>query len=105
MEGNNGIHTDSTGIKPIGHGADLSGVAQVGAPSGNVAGRLHHPPQRRRCGCGLGRRRTTDQVVLSSVIKRAVLILPAVQINIRAGELPPKEDNGIAYVKIPMNAL
>jgi glyoxylase-like metal-dependent hydrolase (beta-lactamase superfamily II) len=34
-----------------------------------------------------------------------VLILPAVQINIRAGQLPPKEDNGIAYVKIPLNAL
>jgi glyoxylase-like metal-dependent hydrolase (beta-lactamase superfamily II) len=34
-----------------------------------------------------------------------VLILPAVQINIRAGELPPKEDNGISYVKIPLNAL
>ena len=34
-----------------------------------------------------------------------VLILPAVQINIRAGDLPPKEDNGIAYVKIPLNAL
>ena len=34
-----------------------------------------------------------------------VLILPAVQINIRAGELPPKEDNGVAYVKIPLNAL
>jgi hypothetical protein len=34
-----------------------------------------------------------------------VLILPAVQINIRAGELPPQEDNGIAYVKIPLNAL
>ena len=34
-----------------------------------------------------------------------VLILPAVQINIRAGELPPKESNGIAYVKIPLNAL
>ncbi len=34
-----------------------------------------------------------------------VLILPAVQINIRAGEMPPKEDNGIAYLKIPLNAL
>lgn len=34
-----------------------------------------------------------------------VLILPAVQINIRAGELPPAEANGIAYVKIPLNAL
>ena len=34
-----------------------------------------------------------------------VLILPAVQINIRAGELPPKEANGVSYVKIPVNAL
>jgi glyoxylase-like metal-dependent hydrolase (beta-lactamase superfamily II) len=34
-----------------------------------------------------------------------VLILPAVQINIRAGELPPKESNGVAYVKIPLNVL
>ena len=34
-----------------------------------------------------------------------VLILPAVQINIRAGELPPREDNGVSYLKIPLNAL
>lgn len=34
-----------------------------------------------------------------------VLILPAVQINIRAGDLPPAESNGVAYVKIPLNAL
>lgn len=34
-----------------------------------------------------------------------VLILPAVQINMRAGHLPPPEDNGISYLKIPLNAL
>ena len=34
-----------------------------------------------------------------------VLILPAVQINIRAGHLPPVEDNGVSYLKIPLNAL
>ena len=34
-----------------------------------------------------------------------VLILPAVQINIRAGQLPPAEDNGITYLKIPLNVL
>ena len=34
-----------------------------------------------------------------------VLILPAVQINIRAGELPPAEANGVSYLKIPLNAL
>ena len=38
-------------------------------------------------------------------LEMPVLILPAVQINIRAGEMPPKENNGISYVKIPLNAL
>lgn len=33
------------------------------------------------------------------------LILPAVQVNVRAGELPAREANGIAYLKIPVNAL
>lgn len=34
-----------------------------------------------------------------------VLMLPAVQINIRAGNLPPAEANGVAYAKIPLNLL
>lgn len=34
-----------------------------------------------------------------------VLILPSVQVNIRAGEMPPKEDNGVSYLKIPVDAL
>lgn len=34
-----------------------------------------------------------------------VLLLPAVQINMRAGHLPPPEDNGISYLKIPLNLL
>ncbi len=33
------------------------------------------------------------------------LILPAVQVNIRAGRLPPAEGNGVAYLKIPLNVL
>lgn len=33
------------------------------------------------------------------------LLVPAIQINIRAGALPPPEDNGIAYVKVPLNTL
>lgn len=33
------------------------------------------------------------------------LILPSVQINMRAGTLPPPESNGRQYVKIPLNAL
>lgn len=34
-----------------------------------------------------------------------VLILPAVQVNVRAGQMPPPEDNGVSYLKIPLNAL
>lgn len=34
-----------------------------------------------------------------------VLILPSVQVNMRAGHLPPPEDNGVSYLKIPLNAL
>jgi glyoxylase-like metal-dependent hydrolase (beta-lactamase superfamily II) len=31
------------------------------------------------------------------------LILPSLQVNIRAGALPEAEDNGIAYLKLPLN--
>ena len=34
-----------------------------------------------------------------------VLLLPSVQVNMRAGELPPAEANGVRYLKIPINAL
>ncbi len=40
-----------------------------------------------------------------ATLEMPVLILPAVQINIRAGQMPPKESNGTAYLKIPLNAL
>jgi hypothetical protein len=33
------------------------------------------------------------------------LILPSIQVNIRAGELPPPEDNGVRYLKLPIDAL
>jgi glyoxylase-like metal-dependent hydrolase (beta-lactamase superfamily II) len=33
------------------------------------------------------------------------LILPAVQVNIRAGHMPPPEENGVRYLKIPLDAL
>ncbi len=31
------------------------------------------------------------------------LMLPSVQVNMRAGNLPPAEDNGVAYIKIPVD--
>lgn len=33
------------------------------------------------------------------------LILPSIQINMRAGHLPPPEDNGLSYLKLPVNVL
>lgn len=33
------------------------------------------------------------------------LLLPAVQVNMRAGHFPPAEDNGVIYLKIPVNAV
>ncbi len=33
------------------------------------------------------------------------LILPSIQVNIRAGGLPPPEENGVSYLKIPVNVL
>ena len=33
------------------------------------------------------------------------LILPSVQVNMRAGHLPPPDDNGIVYLKLPVNAV
>ncbi len=33
------------------------------------------------------------------------LILPSIQVNMRAGRMPPAEDNGVAYLKLPLNIL
>jgi len=40
-----------------------------------------------------------------ATLEMPTLILPSVQINIRAGELPPQEGNGLSYLKIPINAI
>ena len=44
--------------------------------------------------------RTTRDATLAM----PALILPSVQVNMRAGDLPPAEDNGQRYLKIPLNA-
>ncbi|MBV7540363.1 MBL fold metallo-hydrolase [Acidovorax sp. sic0104] len=40
-----------------------------------------------------------------ATLEMPALIMPSVQINIRAGHMPPKDDNGVAYLRIPLNAL
>jgi hypothetical protein len=31
-----------------------------------------------------------------------LLLMPSIQVNIRAGKLPPAEANGVRYLKIPV---
>lgn len=40
-----------------------------------------------------------------ATLEMPVLILPSVQINMRSGQLPEPEENGVRYLKIPLNVL
>lgn len=40
-----------------------------------------------------------------ATLEMPTLILPSVQVNIRAGHMPPAEANGVSYLKIPINQL
>lgn len=40
-----------------------------------------------------------------AALEMPALILPSVQVNIRAGRLPPPETNGVHYLKIPVDVL
>jgi len=53
---------------------------------------------------------TEDEFVAMRRLRDATLamptlILPSVQVNIRAGQLPPAESNGVRYLKIPLDAI
>ena len=53
---------------------------------------------------------TEDQFVTmrearDKTLDMPVLILPSIQVNIQAGELPPAEENGVRYLKLPIDAL
>ena len=58
------------------------------------------PPRGHRSPLFVAMRRARD-----ATLAMPVLILPSVQVNMRAGQLPAPEDNGVAYLKIPLNAL
>ncbi len=38
-----------------------------------------------------------------ATLNMPALILPSVQINMRAGHFPPAEENGVSYLKLPLN--
>lgn len=39
-----------------------------------------------------------------ATLEMPTLILPSVQVNVRAGKLPPAEDDGRIYIQLPINA-
>lgn len=47
----------------------------------------------------------TMRTTRDATLQMPVLILPSVQVNMRAGHLPEPEDNGVRYLKIPLDAL
>jgi len=53
---------------------------------------------------------TEDEFVAMRTARDATLevptlILPSIQVNVRAGRFPPPDDNGVSYLRIPLNAL
>jgi glyoxylase-like metal-dependent hydrolase (beta-lactamase superfamily II) len=40
-----------------------------------------------------------------ATLEMPTLILPSIQVNVRAGHLPPPDDNGVRYLRIPLNSL
>ena len=58
----------------------------------------------------INERTTRDEYVAfreekDASLEAPALILPSIQVNIRAGQLPEPESNGSAYLKIPLDAL
>jgi glyoxylase-like metal-dependent hydrolase (beta-lactamase superfamily II) len=47
----------------------------------------------------------TMRTARDATLSMPMLILPSVQVNMRAGQLPEPEENGTRYLKIPLNAV
>jgi hypothetical protein len=57
----------------------------------------YEPAWRKRAGVNLNTRK------LGKVAP--TLVLPSIQVNVRARQLPPADENGVAYLRIPLNTL
>lgn len=58
----------------------------------------------------INRRVSKDEFIATrdsrdSTLGMPQLLLPSIQVNLRAGDLPKPEDNNISYLKIPLNTL
>ena len=47
----------------------------------------------------------TMRAARDATLEMPSLIIPSIQVNVRAGEMPAPEANGIRYLKVPLNAL
>jgi glyoxylase-like metal-dependent hydrolase (beta-lactamase superfamily II) len=45
------------------------------------------------------------RTIRDNTLEMPILILPSIQVNIRAGHFPDADSNGVSYLKIPLNAL
>jgi glyoxylase-like metal-dependent hydrolase (beta-lactamase superfamily II) len=66
--------------------------------------------EQKRANVQISERTTRDEYVALRITRDAqleapVLILPSLQVNIRAGELPEPDDNGVSYLRIPLDLL
>lgn len=80
------------------------------APGGREVRHETTVAEQRRHNIHVGESQTEEEFVRTRTERDATLgmpklILPAVQVNIRAGEAPPAEDNGVSYLKIPLDQL
>ncbi len=46
-----------------------------------------------------------DRMTRDETLGAPKLIIPSLQVNMRSGELPPPEDNGQTYLKVPVNSV
>lgn len=80
------------------------------APEGRPPQWLSTVSEQRRANIHVHEGVTEEQFVSmrqarDATLAMPVLIIPAVQVNIRAGALPPPEANGVSYLKLPVNLL
>lgn len=79
-------------------------------PAGRAARWETTVAEQRACNIHLRDGVTEEQFVAlrtgrDATLEMPTLILPAIQVNINAGKLPEPEENGVRYLKIPLDAL
>lgn len=80
------------------------------APAGRAANAQTELAEQKRANVHVGGQVTAADFIQMRNARDATLpvpklILPALQVNIRAGQLPPPDDNGVRYLRIPLNQL